>query len=189
MNRSRGVVILTMENQSPRLGYRGRSPDIPTPKRSTMLQRFTIAAILLGLFVVAEPIFAQESSWQPTKPPPFNLTSPAVGKIYGDDTGSPVLGLIVFTSFREETQVKEVRDPKTGEARILQYQVSKPITNEKGEWVFQRKRVELPLDSAKIWSSGGKLLDPVAARKALTTPKRCFLMNNRNVKSIEAPIE
>lgn len=67
-----------------------------------------LLAQLASTFLVASTL-AQETTWQPSRFPPFNFRDVAAAKIYENDNGSAVLGLISPTTNTRTVPVTKTR--------------------------------------------------------------------------------
>jgi len=135
--------------------------------------------------------FAQGSDWQPSRFPPFDFRDAAAAKIYSNNSGVSVLGLVSFkeetrtvpiTKIRMETRTRMVKDPDTGEALEQTYSVCVPYTEQIERAETVRRRIEVPLEDTKVWTFSGKALSAEEVRTSLSSAKRCFYTENRWIK-------
>ncbi len=67
-----------------------------------------------------------------------------------------------------------VTDPKTGEQLEQSYIVCVPYSEVVERTKIVSRRFEVPLENAKFWTIGGKLLSSNEAVETLATTRRCF---------------
>jgi len=155
------------------------------------MRSFTVLLAQLVSICFVASAFAQGSAWQPSRFPPFDFRDAAAAKIYSSENSVTVLGMVSpeigtrtinVSKTRTETRSRTVKDPQTGEELEQSYAVEVPYTEQIEQTFIMRRRIEVPVEDAKIWTFSGKALSAAEARTALSSAKRCFCIANQRRK-------
>lgn len=146
--------------------------QVDTMIRKKLLLIVTTA--ILSLVFISSTSFAQRPLLRPAALPLVELSSASVGKIYKNNDGISCLGLILYqrpvVKYQTEERRRDVKDPKTGEMKTESYTVQVPYIEES----FTTKRLEIPLENVRFWTTDNQSVTLEEASRLLRTPTRCL---------------